>query len=73
MRAQAEIGMPVIFKTQEKLPNPVVMQIDDLDVAKNSAKCIGLTKLNEPFKIDVKLDCLEKANLNRIQQMQNQK
>lgn len=73
MRAQAEIAMPVILKSQEKMSNPVVMQIDELDQSKNTAKCIGFTSDNQPFKIEVNLDNLEKANLNRIRSMSDEK
>lgn len=68
MRATPEIGMNVCFKSQERLANPVVMQIDGL-VGDDKANVIGFTKGDQPFKIEVNLANIEKININRLRQM----
>lgn len=64
MRATPEVGMNVCLKSQERSANPVVMQIDNIDGDK--ASCIGFTKDNHPFKIEMNLANIEKVNINRL-------
>ncbi len=67
MRATPEVGMNVCLKSQERDAKPVVMQIEE--VKGNSASCIGFTRDNMPFKIDVNLANLEKVNIARLRQV----
>ena len=72
MRAACEIGMPVVLKQEENLPNPTVMSVEDYDATKGVATCIGMNAQRHPFKIEVKTVNLEKANLKRIRAAQEQ-
>jgi len=69
MRATPAIGMNVCLKSQEKSANPVIMQIDGLDEKTNTAEVIGFTTQNQPFKVKMNLDNLEKVSNDRIKAM----
>jgi len=71
MRANCEVGMAVILKQEENLPNPTVMSVEDYNAEKGIATCIGMNAHKHPFKIDVKTVNLEKANLKRIRAAQD--